>query len=277
MAKKRSNIPPDIKQALVKEAGMKCANPGCTNYRTHLHHIYEWHIYQTHNKDHMIAVCPSCHDEIHYGRGITDKVLYHWKGIRKHKNNRDNIYIEPGYHSKLLLGTVAFTSGSGFIVFELSKNNKLEFRLIEEDIFILNLKISTLAGLEVVRVVNNHIKYTDNELVIYERRSGKYSLKAPLSEEFISTWALTRFREKCDQNYAIDGKVTLLDLEVIEPGLVKVQGVWADNKSAVIVDENFMSLDSLKFKYPVALCGEGPNSVLIYTNSVNVPLFGFDI
>jgi hypothetical protein len=276
MAKKRTRIPPELKQELVKEAGMKCANPGCSNYRTHLHHIQEWHVYETHNKDHMIAVCPSCHDAIHHSKPpIKDETIYHWKGIKRTKSNKTHLYVEPGKQSKLLLGSIAVTGQSGVSVFDLSSTNQLSFRLLDEDILQLNLKVKTISGLEVIKVIDNHIKYIDNILLQYEQRPGKFCITAPISDQFIPTWALTRFRHNHDLNYATNGKVTLLDLEVLEPGLVRVQGIWAENNFAVIITENLIAFDTPKLPIPLALCGDGVDSVLFWASPVNLSLFGF--
>lgn len=69
---------------------MKCANPRCNNYRTHIYHIKEWSVYKTHDSEHMIAVCLSCHDGIHYRKlKIDDETIYRWKSIKKGSVNRD--------------------------------------------------------------------------------------------------------------------------------------------------------------------------------------------
>ncbi len=277
MAKRRTRISPDILLALVKEAGMKCANPGCSNYRTHIHHIQEWHVYQTHNKDHMIAVCPSCHDAIHHNKNlrIKDETVYRWKGIKRTKSNQSYVYVEPGNNPKILLGSIAVTSHSDFSVFELSSTNHLKFRLLDKDILHINLKVTTISGLEVIRVIENHVIYADNILVQYEQRPGRFCLTAPPSEEFIPTWALTRFRHQHDLNYANDGSIILLDLEVLEPGLVKVQGVWAEDNFAVIITENLIAFDTPQLPCPIALHGAGVDSVLVWAGPINLSLFGF--
>src|SRR5471032_2843818 len=97
MAKQQRKITPALKRQLIEQAGGKCANPGCSNWRVHIHHIKHWAVYKVHNAGDMIAVCPSCHDSIHYGRlAIPDEVLYHWKGIaRPAVPESAHIYVEP--------------------------------------------------------------------------------------------------------------------------------------------------------------------------------------
>ena len=82
MAEHRPEVSKQLKTQLRREAGEKCANPGCSATRTHLHHIREWAVYRTHDGAHMIAVCPTCHDAIHHGQlPISDETLYAWKRI----------------------------------------------------------------------------------------------------------------------------------------------------------------------------------------------------
>ena len=54
----RQKIPKTQKKQLIEEAGGKCANPGCSHWRTHIHHIKHWQVYKAHDTNHMIAVCP---------------------------------------------------------------------------------------------------------------------------------------------------------------------------------------------------------------------------
>lgn len=96
MATKRNKVPPAVKRQLIQEAGGKCANPGCSRQYEHLHHIEHWAVYKTHDRKHMIAVCSSCHHQIHHGRlRISDDTLYEWKGItRSLGDHRGYIYVE---------------------------------------------------------------------------------------------------------------------------------------------------------------------------------------
>src|SRR5438270_731527 len=110
MAQHRPKVPAETKRALVEEAGGKCANPGCANRLTELHHIKKWAIYETHDAGHMIALCPACHDQVERGPlRISDEDLYRWKTIERGQPIADFIYIEPPATQKepiLQLGSV---------------------------------------------------------------------------------------------------------------------------------------------------------------------------
>jgi HNH endonuclease len=130
MAQHRPNLPPATKEALRAQAGGKCANPGCPAKRTQLHHIRERAIYQSHDKEHLIAVCPSCHDAIHHGvLPIDDETVYRSKSItRVEKAARGHLYVEPSREAKLVLGSIAVTGDAGLVVFELSEGNRPPLR-----------------------------------------------------------------------------------------------------------------------------------------------------
>jgi HNH endonuclease len=137
MAKRRKKLKPAVKRQIIEEAGNKCANPGCSNWRVHIHHIKHWSVYESDDPKILIAVCPSCHDAIHQGSlKISDELLYKWKSIKRPKKPiSTHMYTEPSKQIKLLTGTIALsTKNEGATVFELAENNKLSFRILEGDI-----------------------------------------------------------------------------------------------------------------------------------------------
>lgn len=126
VAKTRKRLDPKTKKKVLDECGNKCANPGCANWRTHIHHIEHWAIYESNDEKILIPVCPSCHDAIHHGSiKIDDEKLYEWKNIeRPLHSGRAHIYIEPSQNIKLLTGTIALsTKNRKVTIFKLSENN----------------------------------------------------------------------------------------------------------------------------------------------------------
>jgi SEC-C motif/HNH endonuclease len=275
VAEHRPAVGAALKDQLVQEAGEKCANPGCANYRTHLHHIHEWAVYQTHDGKHMIALCPACHDAVHNGPlVIDDDTIYRWKGIKRDAGpRRDHVYVEPGGPPKLLLGTIAVTGDDGVVVFELGETNTLSFRVEDEDLLMLNLGVTDTAGRELLRVTDNHVRQIRPEAITYERVPGHLRVTAKLSPEIVPTWAVDRLRE-LEPDYGNDDSVVLLDLEVLEPGLVRVQGIWArGDDRVVIVTEQALSFLSPWRPLPISLVGEGVDSLLKYTGPLSTALF----
>lgn len=276
MARPREPIPQKTKEALIREAGMKCANPGCVNYRTHMHHIRQWAVYETNDQEHMIAICPACHDAVHHGTlKIDDETLYRWKGIPRTATKQDLLYVEPGHSPKLLLGSVAATGDTGLTVFQLSPTNRLSFRLANGDIFLVNLSISTVPGQEVIRIVDNHVRHAAEEPVRYHRRPGQIRVSAPDTPDFLPAWALACLRA-VEPDYALSGELILVDIEVLEPGLVRVQGIWAESTRAVVITKELIAFMRPGMQQPISLCGQGASTVLDYHGPITSALFHFE-
>lgn len=275
MAKTRTQIPPKLKQQLVDDAGGKCANPGCASYRTHIHHINEWAIYESHEAKDMVAVCPTCHDAIHHGvLEVTDETVRRWKRTKRTRTERDHIYVEPGESAKLLLGSIAVTGPDGITAFDLGTSNRLSFRLIDGDIMALNLAVTATDGREVLRLVDNHVRHRADDPLQYDRVPGHVRVTAPPTSDFIPGWALKQFRQQ-EPNYATDGVLPLLDLEVLEPGLVRAEGVWRDDKHVVIITTDRLSFLQPTMARPLSMVGHGAGTVLQHVGPITASLFGF--
>lgn len=277
MAKKRKKIKPAVKRQIIEEAGNKCANPGCSNWRVHIHHIKHWAIYQSDDPSILIAVCPSCHDAIHHGSlEFSDELLYEWKGIeRTEKPNASHVYIEPADSIKLLTGSIALSSkNEGATIFELAENNKLSFRILDGDIALLNLKVSDLNGDEKLKVSDNHVRIHDTTTLSFNQVPGHVKVATTEIESFLSESFVEKMRVQKPE-FASNGEIVLLELEVIKPGVVKVCGCWADNEKAVVITEDSLSFIKPELEQPLSMVGEGENSVLMYAGPVDCSLFGF--
>lgn len=274
-ASKNRNISKKSKETLIWESGNKCANPGCSNKRTEFHHIKEWAIYKTHDIKEMIAICPACHDAVHHGRLlINDETIYRWKTIKRDSSNRDHIYVEPKNNPLLLLGSMAFATQGIVNIFKLSEYNKLSFRVIDEDIFILNLNITSKNGKEIFRILENDVKYEIQSPVVAERRPGKISVTAPIFEEFIPEWVImqmVKVNPKIFSNY----NFKLIDIEVLKPGLVKVEGFWLQNTKAIYICDKQISFLWEGAKEPKVLTGSGEDTVLYTDPSSLFTMFKF--
>jgi len=278
MASSRPSVPEATKRALREQAGSKCANPGCAAGRTHLHHIREWAVYQSHDGRHMIAICPTCHDAVHHGSlKISDETLHRWKRItRTDAAKRGHLYVEPGRQAKLLLGSIAVAGDAGLLAFELSKGNHLSFALQDEDIMLLSLAVADRHGHKLARLVDNHVKIEAGTDVEYNHVPGRHTITAPTSARYMPRWTLERI-QATEPGYQPGERVTLLDLEVAEPGIVRVAGVWLEPRRGIVITRlrlHFLVLDPMR-QGSIAMAGEGADSVLRYTGPITAALFGF--
>lgn len=136
------------------------------------------------------------------------------------------------------------------------------------------MSITDLNGKQILKVVENRVKYQITKPLKYERRQGKLRITAPSTSKYIPEWALMKIRAQVPQ-YADNGRFVMLDIEVVKPGIVKVQGVWVNGFEVIIITENLLSFITPGLRQPLSMCGEGENSVLHYTGPIDTSLFGF--
>ncbi len=277
MATAQRKIKPSLKRLLVEKAGGKCANPGCSNWRVHIHHIKHWAVYKAHDVEDMIAICPSCHDAAHHGNlKISDDLLYQWKGVvRPTSPDSVHIYVEPARELKLLTGSICIaTTNDQAAVFELSNSNHLKLRVLDGDLLQVNIRLNDASGKEILRVVENHVRVSRNNNAKFDYRAGRMRVTVPAIANFAPKWLIEQVRYQ-NPNFASNGQIIALDLEVIKPGLVRVQGCWPDGDVGVVITEQALSFCNRGLREPVSMVGEGEGSVLVYAGPITSALFGF--
>jgi HNH endonuclease len=278
MVRLQRKVKPSLKRALVEEAGGKCANPGCSNWRAHIHHIKHWAVYRAHDANDMIAICPSCHDTTHYGRlKISDDLLYAWKGIaRTVVPDSGHIYVEPATKLRLLVGTFCIAATRDqMAVFELSNSNRLKLRVLDQDLLFVNARLLDVQGREILRVVENHVRVTSGVGIVFDYRPGKARVTIPAAEKFVPMWLIEQVRRQLP-DFASDGRVTALDIEVLRPGLVRIKGCWPDDDVGVVITDHAFSLCRRGLHQPVSLVGQGEKTELVYVGPVTTAMFSFD-
>lgn len=264
--------PPSLKKHLIEEAGYKCANPGCSNRLIEIHHIKEWCIYYTHDKAHMIAVCPACHDTVTRGNlRIDDETLYRWKNIIRGELNHDHIYVERGSPVRMLFGSITVEAARGsLIVFDLPNNNKLSLEIIDSDIAMIDLVIKALDGNTIIKMSKNYIEYKLKEGIDIRRRPGKFQLVlTDQALNLVPSW-ITQQHLRIDTDYFATHEHILIDIEVLEPGLVRMYGIWMDKEIAVVSSPVGLSFIRRNGTLPLTFVGEGTKSII---KCISVRLF----
>ncbi len=269
-------IPPKVKSDLISEAGEKCANPGCPNTRVEFHHIQQWAVFKSHNQKDMIAICPTCHDAAHHGKlKITEKTLYEWKKIHRDSTlKRTNIFIEPGTITKIILGSLAFQQGrpGKTKILNIANDQHLTFE-VEDDFLIVSTEIKNENGETLVKISNNNITSQAREPLKIEQYPGRFKITTTADTLILPAYALVKMR-KNEPDYAANDIVTIIDIQTIKPGHVKVEGFWRkDNKTIIATPKslNFIELHG----EPQQMLGEGEDSVLIFMGSINEALFNW--
>ena len=235
---KQRDIPKQLRRQLIKEAGNKCANPGCSNWRIHIHHVKEWAVFKTHISDDMIAVCPSCHDAIHNGiLKPSDEDLYRWKGIeRLESSRRSHIYVEPAKELAILIGSIAIIPSHAVGVFGLSDLNNLKFKLLDQEIVQLSAHLIALDGSEIVRVLENYIRVANDRHIHCDCRPGRFTVTVPLWSRYIPPWAVACIRQR-EPSHISNSRIIAIEIEVLRPGVVRVQGFWPNANYCIVVTQ----------------------------------------
>lgn len=272
----RPKVKASHKSRLIAEAGDKCANPGCPNVLVELHHIREWHVYRTHDPDHMIALCPACHDAVDRGDlRITDEIAYEWKGIAREGVSRGHLYVEPSNSPpKLLLGSLAAQGESGLVVFSESEQSQLSFRLVGLDVMHLNATIAAANGRPMVRVTDGHYEVMPGSAARLVQRPGHFRVSHPLDHSVMPGWALRQIR-RFEPDFAESRSLCLLDMRVLAPNVVRVQGIWMSPGRGMVITQRALSFLDQSRPNPLSMRGEGLESVLHYTGPAAAALFAY--
>jgi hypothetical protein len=114
--------------------------------------------------------------------------------------------------------------------------------------------LQTLSGNDVLRVVDGHVVGQIADPIECARVTGHVRVTAPPTATFIPGWALDQMREY-EPPFGRNGVIPLLDLEVVEPGLVRVQGVWAQPRRVIVVTEQSLSFMRPGLQRPISFTG----------------------
>jgi hypothetical protein len=274
MAEYRPKISNVVKKALYAEAGNKCANPGCSNTRTQIHHIREWSVYKTHDRKHLIAVCPACHDAIHHGSlDLSDSTVYGWKNIERPKSTiKSHLYVEPHAPCMLKFGPFGIRCRDQVIVFELSPLQRLNMTIVGNEILLVDLSLSSPSGVEVLRITQNHVTHHTRREVEFTHVPGSIKIVMPCNDDFFPDW-LVQYMRTHEPNFGAAGVVTALQIAVTKPGVASVEGVWCTENKALIATAERLFL--VRKGQDVRASDFKGNAVFDIQGGVNFRMFGF--
>lgn len=233
------NIPPKLRKALIEEAGGKCSNPGCASSLVEIHHIEKWHIVKCHDEVDMVAICPTCHAAVHSSHmKITDEQVRRWKALQRQSAiRRGHFYVEHGKSLKIMLGTLGFTTlGEHMSVFDLGNENILSFRISDGSYMKLNARIQDASGREMLRVVENDIVVREDESITFQQYPGRAVITVPNCPNYVPPWLPSKLASWVP-DFITEGRALALDLEVMEPGVVRAKGFWCGSDVAFVADE----------------------------------------
>jgi hypothetical protein len=183
------------------------------------------------------------------------------------------LYVEPATPTKLLLGSISISAVDKAIIFELSPAHMLRFEIADSDILLLDLHLGRLDGQELVRVVKGHVRPAEDSGGTVTQIPGHIRLELPGDSGFLPDWFLPKMRAH-DPTFAVNGRIVALDLHVVAPGCVRVQGVWPLPDKAIAVTMSMLSFLRAAAP-PVTFVGQGEASMLLWKGPITQSLFRF--
>lgn len=147
-------------------------------------------------------------------------------------------------------------------------------RVLDKDILQVSVRLKDQDGNELLRVVENHVRVIRDKDIMFNYRAGHAWITVPAAGNFTPRWLIERVRTQ-DPTFAGDGRIIALDVEVLKPGLLRVQGCWPDGHVGVVITERALSFCRFGSREPISLVGAGEGSVLMYTGPITSALFGF--
>ena len=219
----------------------------------------------------MIAVCPTCHDAVHRGElKITDDELYRWKQFSRSASPPAHLYVEPSPEAPLLiLGSIAVRGDPGLVVFDFARRHRLSFSVVQDEIMHVNATVYGLDGGLLVEVIDGYVLRRQPDIKVVQH-PGRIALSVSGARPILSTWA----EGVLANDDSASEEIALLELHVVEPGAVKVRGVWLDADRGVVVTDHALSFLHLGRPRPLSIVGSGKSSVLHYKGPVRQALFG---
>jgi len=222
----------------------------------------------------MIAICPSCHDAAHHS-GISDETLYNWKKIPYPPTSevRDHLYVAPSHDIRVLTGSMCvMTDDADGIVFRLSNANHFKFRILEGEIFFANCLIKDLRGTTLVRIIENYITTKKDKLITVTRRPGKISITMLDADTYLPSW-VSKIMWRAFPDFVRGGQATILDIEVIRPGVVRLLGVFVATDAVLAITESKICLLRPELNGPLAIVGQGEDAVIKLSGPVTQAAF----
>lgn len=169
MHKIRTPIPAEMKRELRREAYYGCINCGCPIVE--YHHIVPWHIVKEHDKENLVAICPTCHHRATCNELTTDRIKY----LKANPHNKTTMQVSQDFfinkHQDLTLkiGSMRFVNATKII--QICDDVVLSLDKDDDGYALLNMEIHDIDDRLIAKIVDNEwTAYLENELwdIVYK-------------------------------------------------------------------------------------------------------------
>lgn len=183
-SKQKRNIPQKIKRLLRQESGFGCCC--CGSPILEYHHIIRWSKIRKHEVQHMMALCPTCHNSI---ESYPLEQQYYFKNnpynLQNDKSKNGRLIISQGICAVntgdiKLIGEGPLLSSNGINLLEIYIN---EINLLEITLNLLNAKNESILTIKKSEWIKGNIELWDIEFnsaskfLIIKEKEGSVNLK----------------------------------------------------------------------------------------------------
>lgn len=242
-----------------------------------LHHIREWAVYQTHDLQHMIALCPTCHEQVHRGQlRISDSELYAWKQQLRRSDGHSHtaLYVAPSTDRKLYFGFVGVVVTDRKSILQIASGNSVTVEFRDDDLLLVDVTLTSRGGTRLVRLTNGTFSTERVSDVRFLTRTGLVELTAPDTSPIVPRWVLNRLRTV--PGHSFGNRVVLFRATVIAPGRVLLEGLWAMHDRAIVATADAIFWVSRTHSEPIMFFSSGHGEVGYRAGPMSVPVFGMN-
>jgi hypothetical protein len=132
--------------------------------------------------------------------------------------------------------------------------------------------VQDLSGKTIVQISENNISAAATDGQSVERRPGKFRVTTSDRESYLPNWVFKMNLRELPE-FMWDDEMTVFDLEVVRPGVVRLQGVFVAPDSVFAITESEIIILRPELNGPLLIVGAGEGTVIRITGPVTPVAF----
>jgi hypothetical protein len=160
-----------------------------------------------------------------------------------------------------------FAGPDGVTIIDFDRT-KLSLAVRDQELGILNLKTVDSSGAPLLDVVDNYVRQRNPNVTI-NSRPGRYQVTSTNMTDAYPSWAL-QCLSRVPPPRNIPGHFGILDIEVLEPGIVRIRGALLGDNGGIVADNDEALLLSRPKGIAIGLISDpGSRATLFFTNAID--------
>ncbi len=135
-----------------------------------------------------------------------------------------------------------------------------------------NCVVKDLSHKVLVTILENHVIIKNDKSLAVKRRPGKISITIPDANKYLPLW-VSKVMWRALPDFVNGNKSTILDIEVMRPGVVRLQGVFVAKDSAFVITNSKIYVLRPEIGGPVALVGQGESTIIKVSGPITTAVF----